>query len=457
MLIRINKGLIVFCNNETGAAHAGRTGGIGFVGKLLVMDHGKRMANVFISYSRKDISFTKRLTTELQKWQHEFWIDWERIPPTVDWWKEIEKGIEEADAFLFLISPDSAKSKVCRREIDHAVHNGKRIIPIVVKEIDREQAPKQVEHLNYIFFSREDDFDTAAKKLITAIQTDYEWAATHRRLQIRALEWEAKNRDHSSLLRGKDLQEAELELNANTSKDPNPTDLQRQYVFASRQDATRRQRQTTAGIAVALVVSILLGVAAVFQRQEAVKQARISRAGDLAGQATILRDTDLALSLLLGVEAYNSQDNYRTRVALLENTNMQPRMMRILAGHSSWVKDVAFSPDGSVLVSAGCANYDSVGDDCSRGEVIFWDMEPAQKVSYTYGWLHLNYGVKMRASARGATSPARNGKDSVLPKHIVKRVSNGQRANDVFGQSKRELCDFQNTRSLCVSIFLFEP
>jgi hypothetical protein len=49
------------------------------------------MANVFISYSRKDIEFAKRLTAELQKSDIDFWIDLEGIPPTVDWWKEIEQ------------------------------------------------------------------------------------------------------------------------------------------------------------------------------------------------------------------------------------------------------------------------------------------------------------------------------------------------------------------------------
>src|SRR5512139_3513853 len=92
------------------------------------------MAKVFVSYSRKDIDFAKRLTGELQKSNLDFWIDWEGIPPTVDWWREIEKGIEESDAFIFLISPDSVNSKVCGQEIDYAVKNGKRLIPIVIRE-----------------------------------------------------------------------------------------------------------------------------------------------------------------------------------------------------------------------------------------------------------------------------------------------------------------------------------
>ena len=88
------------------------------------------MAKVFISYSRKETEFAKRLTEELQKSELDFWIDWEGIPSTVDWWREIEKAIEEADAFFFLLSPDSAKSAVCGKEIDHAVKNGKRLIPL---------------------------------------------------------------------------------------------------------------------------------------------------------------------------------------------------------------------------------------------------------------------------------------------------------------------------------------
>ena len=73
------------------------------------------MPSLFISYSRKDIEVARKLTEAFKDQDLDVWIDWEGIAPTVDWWQEIEKGIEEADIFLFLISPDSAKSKVCFR------------------------------------------------------------------------------------------------------------------------------------------------------------------------------------------------------------------------------------------------------------------------------------------------------------------------------------------------------
>ncbi len=213
------------------------------------------MATIFISYSRKDIKFARRLTDELKKSDLDFWIDWEGIPPTVDWWKEIEKGIEEADAFIFLLSPDSVKSEVCGQEIDCAVKNGKRLIPLVIREIKGDETPQQLSHLNWIFFRESDDFDTALKKLLTAIHTDYEWVQQHRWLQVRALDWERGDRDKGSLLRGKDLQEAEFQLAANSSKEPHPTDLQREYIFESRKSADR-QRTITLSISIAGVIAL---------------------------------------------------------------------------------------------------------------------------------------------------------------------------------------------------------
>src|SRR5687767_2916111 len=97
------------------------------------------MASLFISYSRKDIDSARTLTDAFKGQDLNFWIDWKDIPLTVDWRKEIQKAIEEADIFLFLLSPDSAESAVCKEELDYAVKNGKRLIPIVVRDVQRDK------------------------------------------------------------------------------------------------------------------------------------------------------------------------------------------------------------------------------------------------------------------------------------------------------------------------------
>lgn len=89
------------------------------------------MTDVFISYSRKDKAFVQVLNQALIESKYDAWIDWENIPLTADWWAEIEAGIEAADTFIFVISPDSIASQVCGQEIDHAVANNKRLMPIV--------------------------------------------------------------------------------------------------------------------------------------------------------------------------------------------------------------------------------------------------------------------------------------------------------------------------------------
>lgn len=224
------------------------------------------MAKVFISYSRKDVDFAKQLTEELQKSNNDFWIDWEGIPPTVDWWKEIEKGIEDSDAFLFLISPDSARSKICGQEIDYAVKNGKRLLPIVVRETDGNEIHSKLKPLNWIFFRETDDFDASTTKLLDSIHTDYDWVQAHRRLQVKALEWERNHKENSFLLRGKDLVNAESQLATNSSKEPYPTDLQREYVFESRKNEglqkqlTRRRRNIISIVGVISLIAVALGV-----------------------------------------------------------------------------------------------------------------------------------------------------------------------------------------------------
>lgn len=218
------------------------------------------MARIFISYSRKNIDFARRLTAALQAQEIDFWVDWDGIPPTVDWMQQIQKGIEEADLFLFIISPDSINSQVCKKEIAIAIQNGKRLIPVVASEINWNEAPPEVSHLNYIFFRDTDDFDRAFKKLSAAIDTDYDWVQTHRRLQVKALEWE-RSKDAGFLLRGKDLEDAEQQISVNATKSPQPTDIQRDYILKSRQATDRQRRITTAVLA--FITLIMVGITAV--------------------------------------------------------------------------------------------------------------------------------------------------------------------------------------------------
>ena len=59
------------------------------------------MSHIFISYSRKDLTFAQKIVDALAAYDLDTWIDWKSIPKGEDWEQEIYHGIKEADAFLY--------------------------------------------------------------------------------------------------------------------------------------------------------------------------------------------------------------------------------------------------------------------------------------------------------------------------------------------------------------------
>src|SRR5215468_6423914 len=268
-----------------------------------------RPQEVFISYSRKDKEFVRRLDAELKRRDREAWVDWEGIPPGDTWEKTIYGAIESTHTFIFVLTPDSIGSEVCGKEIAHAAANNKRLVPIVYRDVVADIVPKSLGELNWIFFRESDDFNEATDTLVRALDTDLKWVRAHTRLLTRAIEWEANGRNNSFVLRGDDLRSAERWLaEAGAQKDRQPTTLQTEYIIASRKAAARRQRITLGAVTLGAVVAIVLAILALIQRGEARKQEGVAKenaaearkqegiAKDNAAEAT--RQKDAALETL---------------------------------------------------------------------------------------------------------------------------------------------------------------
>ena len=128
------------------------------------------MATVFLSYSREDTLFVERLRSALAAAGQGVWLDAERIPPAADWRTTIERGIEESDAFAFVITPASLASEVCGYELDHALAHGRRIVPLLHRDVQPGGIPAALASRNWIVLRSDEDLEAALPGLVAAIE-----------------------------------------------------------------------------------------------------------------------------------------------------------------------------------------------------------------------------------------------------------------------------------------------
>jgi len=321
--------------------------------------------DAFVSYARRptDQVFVDELCRELELRGKRVWVDRADIPPGADWLARITRGIEGASSLLFVLSPDSAASSVCRQELEIALQQNKRIIPILHRRVDVNELPPALAKLNWIPFTDEDDRSQALEKVLEAIETDLEWRDAHTRLGARASEWASAGHDKSFLLRGSDLRAAEDWYQGKDQHKESPTVQQVEYLMASRRAATGRQRTVLGGISLALVISIVLGVFALVQRNQAVHQSKVALSGELASESSAALGSNVLIGSLLSMEAYARAPTVQARSAMVGAIE-QP-LEAVFAPAVGEINAIAYDPIGHVLAVGGrngAALWDTVTD-----------------------------------------------------------------------------------------------
>lgn len=139
------------------------------------MSEAAAKSHVFISYSRKDTGFADNLVCALQKRRFDAYLDRKDILPGEPWKERLGKLIEAADTVVFLLSPNSIKSKICAWEVDEAERLAKRVLPAVCRPVVTREVPGRLARLNWIDFSPAGSFDAKLTELEHALQTNIEW------------------------------------------------------------------------------------------------------------------------------------------------------------------------------------------------------------------------------------------------------------------------------------------
>jgi len=375
---------------------------------------GQLSTDIFISYSRKDSDFARRLNTALQEAGKTTWFDQESISTGVDFENEIFKGINGTDNFLFVLSPDSVESEYCESEVNHAASQNKRFISILHRETEPTTQPEALRKINWIDF-KDSTFDKSFPELVQAIELDREHANQHTLLQQRATDWDENNQSSDFLLNTTACSNAEQWLQTAKAKQPEPTESQQEFIQQSRQAivaaesaVSKRRKITFAAITIGMIFAIFLSVFAFMQMNTSNENLQAAKARLYHAKAQVLSETDAPLALRLAEKArefdpldetidktlqdiyahgdldlsslpYGGSSStvipYRERNNLLlatskigaENTvldeqhivkkaskwgDVQKPLVTTLGGHQSFVNSVEFSSDGSLIVTA---------------------------------------------------------------------------------------------------------
>lgn len=108
------------------------------------------MQRIFISYSRKDSDFVRKLAGDLEKAGYDVWWDVSDLRGGDDWPRVIPAAIESSDYIIVVLSPNAVISEWVEKEYTQALGLHKKIIPVMLA---RSSVPFALNTINYVNFA----------------------------------------------------------------------------------------------------------------------------------------------------------------------------------------------------------------------------------------------------------------------------------------------------------------
>jgi hypothetical protein len=99
-------------------------------------------ARIFISYSRQNSEFARRLELQLNEHGFQAWLDTHELRMGQLWREEIVQAISACDYFVLLLSSRSVKSENVVRELSLAEASSKPILPVMLEPVEIPDAMK---------------------------------------------------------------------------------------------------------------------------------------------------------------------------------------------------------------------------------------------------------------------------------------------------------------------------
>src|SRR6266498_1630225 len=175
------------------------------------------MKHVFISYSRKDSATVDHIVAGLDEDKFEAWIDREEIHGGDLWREEIVEAIDDAYAFVLMLSPDSVASDNVRKEVDLAEGAAKALIPVLLAPAKLPSRLRyQLAGIQWIEYYR--DHEAKYRELVEVLRTHQPKPSARKTPTTREVEFVLKGLNPSEF--GTEKQEQLLDLIADSTRTP---------------------------------------------------------------------------------------------------------------------------------------------------------------------------------------------------------------------------------------------
>lgn len=132
------------------------------------MDAPHTTDKIFISYSRQDEAFARKMAIWLAKTLNlGVWIDVDDIPPGVKWSAAIQDGLDNCEVMIVIITVRSMNSINVEDEWQYFLDQGKPVVPILLRSAP---IPYQLRRIQYIDFSVREEFQNSQRELLVELR-----------------------------------------------------------------------------------------------------------------------------------------------------------------------------------------------------------------------------------------------------------------------------------------------
>jgi HEAT repeat protein len=100
---------------------------------------------IITSYASTEADFALTLASDLRNAGVRIWIDRLDIPVEANWTGAVQVALHQADALIFVLSPDSIAARYCREELRQVSERRRPIIPVILRAVAPADWPSELQ------------------------------------------------------------------------------------------------------------------------------------------------------------------------------------------------------------------------------------------------------------------------------------------------------------------------